>query len=69
MNKFKLNTPVAFFIFNRPETTKRVFDEIAKAKPPILLIIGDGARKDIVGESEKVLETRKIVDSLNGFLI
>ena len=65
MNNFKLNTPVALFIFNRPETTRRVFNEIAKVKPPILLIVGDGARIDNVGERDKVIETRKIVNRIN----
>jgi hypothetical protein len=36
--------PVAFFIFNRPIPTRRVFDEIAKLKPAILLITADGPR-------------------------
>ena len=29
-----LETPVAFIIFNRRDTTEKVFSEIAKAKPP-----------------------------------
>ena len=28
-----LHTPVAFIIFNRPDTTERVFAEIAKVRP------------------------------------
>jgi UDP-glucuronate decarboxylase len=39
----KMHTPVAFIIFNRPDTTKQVFSEIAKAKPP-KLVVGDVAR-------------------------
>jgi len=42
MPEFQLTTPVAFIIFNRPDTTERVFAEIAKAKPPKLLVVGDG---------------------------
>lgn len=46
MSDFHLKTPVAFIIFNRPDTTKRVFAEIAKARPPKLLVIADGLRAD-----------------------
>ncbi|MEX0921057.1 MAG: nucleotide-diphospho-sugar transferase [Candidatus Pacearchaeota archaeon] len=40
----KLDTPVLFLVFNRPETTKRVFQEIRKAKPTKLYIAADGPR-------------------------
>jgi hypothetical protein len=39
-------TPVAFFIFNRPQQTRRVFAEIARARPRTLLIVADGPRAD-----------------------
>ena len=41
-----LSTPVLFLIFNRPDTTQRVFDEIRKAQPPQLFVAADGPRKD-----------------------
>jgi len=65
MSEFLLKTPVAFIIFNRPDTTERVFSEIAKAKPPKLLVVGDGARTNRVGEAEKVAATRAIIDRVN----
>ena len=66
MNKlWQLNTPVAFIVFNRPELTRRVFAEIAKAKPPILLIIGDGPRLNREGEADKVRITREIVGEID----
>ena len=39
-----LSIPVAFIIFNRPETTAHVFEAIREAKPRQLLIIADGPR-------------------------
>ncbi len=39
-----METAVAFLIFNRPETTVRVFEAIAEAKPAMLLVIADGPR-------------------------
>lgn len=57
-----MKTPVAFFIFNRPETTRRVFAEIARAKPTILLVIADGARQERHGEVERCRLTRALVE-------
>ena len=65
MSEYQLTTPVAFIIFNRPETTQRVFHEIKKAKPSKLLIVGDGPRSDRTGESEKVEKTRDIINQVD----
>jgi len=65
MADFRLSTPVAFIIFNRPDTTARVFAEIAKAKPPKLLVIADGPRANRVGEAERVAETRAIIEQVD----
>jgi hypothetical protein len=55
-------TPVAFFIFNRPDVTQQVFDAIRKLKPAVLLVVGDGARSSKDGENALVEQTRKIVN-------
>lgn len=60
-----MRTPVALIIFNRPETTARVFAEVAKARPPKLLVIADGARADRPGEVEKCAATRAIVERVD----
>jgi len=65
MPDFKLTTPVAFIIFNRPDTTERVFAEIAKAKPTKLLVIADGARANKEGDVEKVAATRVIINRVD----
>lgn len=65
MSEFKLNTPVALLIFNRPDTTERVFNEIAKAKPPKLLVVADGPRLNRTGEVEKCNQTRSIIQRVD----
>jgi hypothetical protein len=65
MENFKLVTPVAFIIFNRPDTTERVFAEIARAKPPKLLVVSDGPRSNRAGEAELVAKTRAIIDKVD----
>ena len=65
MSDFKITTPVAFIIFNRPDKTERVFAEIARAKPPKLLVIADGAGLNRPGETEKVAATRAIINRVD----
>jgi len=65
MLEFELQTPVAFIIFNRPDTTERVFAEIARAKPPKLLVVGDGPRTGRPGEAEKVAAARAIIQRVD----
>lgn len=65
MSDWQLKTPVAFIIFNRPRNTKIVFDEIAKAKPPKLLVVADGPRANRLGEKEKCAAARAIIDRVD----
>jgi len=39
-------TPILLLIFNRPNHTKRVFDQIRRVKPAKLFVVADGPRKD-----------------------
>ena len=54
-----LDTPVVLLIFNRPELTSQVMEQIARAQPRRLLVIADGPRNE--AESEKCEQTRKRV--------
>ncbi len=65
MNNYQLKTPVIFLTFNRPDTTKKVFEVIRQVKPPILLVSADGARKDKPGELEKCTYVRQIIDTVD----
>lgn len=65
MADWKLQTPVAFIIFNRPDTTERVFAEIAKAQPPKLLVVADGPRQNRPGETGKCAATRAIIERVD----
>ncbi len=60
-----MKTPVAFIIFNRPDTTKQVFEAIREAKPPKLLVVADGSRLDRPGEEEKCAAARAIIDGVD----
>ena len=41
-----VRTPIAFFIFNRPDLTARVFEAIRAARPTRLFVIADGPRNE-----------------------
>ncbi|HPD75526.1 MAG TPA: hypothetical protein PKZ65_05665 [Methanoregulaceae archaeon] len=56
-----LDVPVLFLIFNRPDTTQRVFDEIRKARPLRLFVAADGPRKDRPEDSALCQKTREIL--------
>ncbi len=63
MHAKTLSTPVLFLIFNRPDTTRRVFEAIRQVRPRRLYIAVDGPRDDKPGEAEKVREVREFVMS------
>ena len=60
-----METPVVLIIFNRPNTTRQVFDEIARAKPKKLFVLADGPRHGRPEDLEKCSATRKVVDRLS----
>lgn len=57
--------PVLFIVFARPDTTKRVFDAIRRARPARLYVAADGARPDKPGEKERCDEVRSIVTTID----
>jgi hypothetical protein len=60
-----MKNAILFLVFNRPEQTQRVFEEIRKARPPRLYIACDGPRAGKVGELEKVEKVRETVSKID----
>jgi hypothetical protein len=58
-----LETPVAFFIYKRPDLTRDVFTAIAQAQPKVLLIIADGPKNS--REAERCRATRAVVERVD----
>ncbi|NDV62446.1 glycosyltransferase family 2 protein [Puniceicoccales bacterium CK1056] len=54
-------TPVAFLVYNRPELTRRVFEKIRQARPPILLVVADGPNPGKPGDTGKCSEVRNLI--------
>ncbi len=53
--------PILFLIFNRLDTTQKVFAQIRKIKPPRLYIASDAPRAERTGEAEQVALVQKWV--------
>lgn len=60
-----MKTPIAFLIFNRPDTTEKVFELIRQVQPTKLLVVADGPRTHLPGEVEKCANARKIIDRVD----
>jgi len=61
----RLDTPVLLLVFNRPDTTRQVFEAIRRARPARLFIAADGPRKERPGEAEKCELARSVVDNVD----
>jgi hypothetical protein len=58
-------TPVALFIFKRPEPTLQVLARIAQARPRRLFVVADGPRPDRPGEDVLCAQTRQLIESVD----
>jgi hypothetical protein len=65
MPSVPLQTAVLFLVFNRPVTTKQVFEVIRQAKPPKLYVAADGPRTDREGEVARVSRVRQIATAVD----
>lgn len=58
-------TPVAFMVFNRPETTEASFRQIRKQRPNQLFIVADGPRAAHPEDQRLCTEVRTIVEHID----
>ena len=58
-------TPILFLIFNRPDTTKVVFERIKEIKPKYLFVVADGPRVHADGEIELCKKTRAVINNID----
>ncbi len=59
------STPVLFLVFNRPEHTRQVFQQIRRIRPTQLFVSADGPRASVAGEAEKCAAVRAIIDQVD----
>lgn len=53
--------PILFLVFNRPDTTQKVFRQIREIQPEKLFIAADGPRNGIEGDEEKCKAVRNLI--------
>ena len=58
-------TPILLLIFNREDTTQKVFDVIRLQKPKYLFVAADGARKNKSDEVERCQRVRDIIKQVD----
>lgn len=64
MDKF-FSTPILFVVFNRPDKTRQVFEQIRAIKPKYLYVSADGPRQNKEDEISKCDEVRSIVRNID----
>ncbi|WP_432713741.1 nucleotide-diphospho-sugar transferase [Pedobacter sp.] len=65
MKDYQTKSPVLFLVFNRPDTTNLVFEEIRGAKPAKLYIAADGPRAGRENDAQRCQETLAIVKNID----
>ncbi len=59
------DTPILLVIFNRPDTTRKVFAVLRKIRPRTLFIAADGPRRGVISDRKRCSEARAIVRSIS----
>jgi len=61
----RFETPILFVIFNRPDVTQRVFDQIKLIEPTYLYVAADGPRREKKDDILKCKQTREIINQVD----
>lgn len=57
--------PVCLFVFNRPELTETVFEQVRSVKPSRLYVVADGPRADYPEDVDRCRETRAVTEDVD----
>ena len=60
-----LTTPVLLMVFSRPDTTRRVFEALRRARPARLYVAADGPRPGHPTDAARCAETRALVQDVD----
>lgn len=65
MKSERFDIPILFLIFNRPDTTEKVFQKIREIKPTNLYVSADGARANKPDEYEKCELAKSVLKKID----
>ena len=51
--------PILFIVYNRPDTTKQVFEVLKRLKPKYLFVAADGFREEKANDNKKTATDNK----------
>ena len=60
-----MKVPILFLTFNRPDTTKRVFESIRRIKPKKLYVACDGPRENNKDDLEKIKNVKAVTEQID----
>lgn len=60
-----MNVPVAVFVFNRPEHTRKSFEALRKVKPSELFVVADGPRENVPADIDLCAAVRKVFSDID----
>jgi hypothetical protein len=61
----EFTTPILLLLFNRPDTTQKVFEAIRKVRPKELFISADGPREGRPGDAKHCQAAREIIKQVD----
>lgn len=61
----EVQTPVALFLFNRPEPTQRVFESLRAVRPARLFLVADGPRPGHAADAARCAAARRVVEAVD----
>lgn len=65
MQAYFVQSPVLFLLFNRPDLTQQVFEQIRTARPARLYIAADGPREDHAGDAALCAQARAVAQQVD----
>lgn len=60
-----IRSPILILAFNRPELTRKLFNEVLKARPRKLYVVVDGPRENYSADFHSCAEVRDIFNNVN----
>ena len=65
MAEAPFQTPILLIVFNRPETTRVVFESIRAMQPTKLFVAADGPRETVISDRARCEEVRRIATAVD----
>lgn len=62
---YRVRTPIALIVFNRPDLTARLLERLAPAEPPELFVIADGPRPMVPEDIARCASVRSLIDGIS----